>query len=90
MAEGGVHYIALVPLAPHVALGPFAWLGLRAHLLERQSSYEAELATLPTDKPRFRVFDWGGFAGINEFVVYDESDEIALPAAQRHQPIPDY
>ena len=52
------------------------------------STHEAELATLPADTRRFHVFDWGGFAGTNEFVVYDETDGIGLPAEQRREPIP--
>jgi hypothetical protein len=80
-------YLALIPLAPAIAVGPFVRLGFWAHFLSMYSTYEAELVTLPQDTPRFRVFDWGGFGGVNEFIVYDETDGIALPPAQRHDPI---
>jgi hypothetical protein len=68
-------YLALIPLAPRISIGPFVGLGIWAHFLSEYNSYEAEIATLPTDAPRFRIFDWGGFAGVNEFIVYDETDQ---------------
>ena len=55
-------YISLIPLAPTIALGPFLWLGTWAHFWFAYPAYEAEIAALPADKPRFRVFDLGGFA----------------------------
>jgi hypothetical protein len=51
--------------------------------------YLAEIAKLaPTDQPRLKLFDWGqsGGAGVNSLIdtlVYDESDEIALPGKER-------
>jgi hypothetical protein len=77
-------YAALVALAPGIAVGPFVRLGVWAHFLADHSRYEAELAKIPS--PRFRVFDWGGFAGTNLWLVYDEDDDIALPPARRHHP----
>jgi hypothetical protein len=55
--------------------------------LERES-YLAEIAALPSDKgPRTVVFvlSEDGWAGINNnhLVVYDETDEVALPEQQR-------
>ena len=81
-------YVALVPLAPSIAIGPFVRLGVWAHFLAGYRQYEGELAKLPS--PRFQVFDWGGFAGTNLWLVYDEQDDIALPPAQRHHLIPEY
>jgi hypothetical protein len=51
--------------------------------------YRDEIAKLaPTDEPRLKLFDWGqsGGAGVNTLIdtlVYDESDEISLPARER-------
>lgn len=76
-------YLGLIPLAPRIALGPFVGLGIWVHFLAEYQSYEEEIATLPKDAPRVRFFDWGGFAGVNEFIVYDETDTIGVPSAQR-------
>jgi hypothetical protein len=78
-------YLALIPLAPRSAIGPFVGLGIWVHFLSEYPSYEAEIATLPKDAPRVRFFDWGGFAGVNEFIVYDETDAIGVPPAQRRE-----
>lgn len=50
--------------------------------------YLEQIATLPENTPRFKVFEWGEVGGPAVqngffFIVYDESDEIALPAEQR-------
>jgi hypothetical protein len=51
--------------------------------------YLDEIAKLaPTGEPRLKLFDWGqsGGAGVNSLIdtlVYDESDEILLPAKER-------
>jgi hypothetical protein len=51
--------------------------------------YLDEIAKLaPCDEPRLKLFDWGqtGGAGITTLIytlIYDESDEISLPAKER-------
>jgi hypothetical protein len=51
--------------------------------------YLDEIAKLaPTGEPRLKLFEWGqsGGAGVNSLIdtlVYDESDEILLPAKAR-------
>ena len=45
-----------------------------------RSHYDHQVALLPIDgKPRLAVFNWGGMIWWSRGVVYDESDEIALP-----------
>jgi hypothetical protein len=70
-------------------VGNFAMaVGEYIHFRILRASYRAEIARLSTDKgPRTVVFllSEDGGAGINNYhlVVYDESDEVALPDAQR-------
>jgi hypothetical protein len=50
--------------------------------------YLDEIAKLAPGDPRLKLFDWGqsGGAGVNSLIdtlVYDESDEILLPAKER-------
>lgn len=46
-----------------------------------RARYMADVARMPAaTEPRLVIFDWGGWAGIANGVVYDESDEVALPA----------
>jgi hypothetical protein len=70
----------LTLIAPRSVLPPFAHLGEQLRFLAGRHSYEAELAhsSQPVGS-RFAVFDWGGFGGMNTFLIYDESDKIALP-----------
>jgi hypothetical protein len=42
-------------------------------------SYDAEVARLPKDGQRFAEFNWGGMLFASRGVVYDETDEVALP-----------
>ena len=53
--------------------------GDRIHFEVMRSSYLADVSKLPSSgEPRFGIWRWGGF-GVGHAVVYDESDEIALP-----------
>lgn len=46
--------------------------------------YSRQIAILPnSEKPRFAIFNWGGMLWSSRGVVYDESDEIALPIGQQ-------
>jgi hypothetical protein len=72
-------------LAAHLGVNPD-----RVRLEFTRAHYMAQIAQMPreADEPRLALFDWGqtgGAAVINIFhtLVYDESDEIALPSAQR-------
>jgi hypothetical protein len=71
--------VSLVVMMPRLIFSPFARLGDYLHLMINMHSYELELAKLPAEKgQRFRIFDWGGFAGSNTFLVYDERDLVAI------------
>ena len=66
------------------------WAGDRLELVAMLPTYSREIANLPhKEGPRIATFLWRdlnlgfGLAFGYEFLVYDESDEIALPAEQR-------
>jgi hypothetical protein len=74
----------IIALANHNTLWMFAVEhGELIHFKLMMANYEAQVRRLPTDKgPRLAVFDWGGFV-VGHGVVYDESDEITLPANEQ-------
>jgi hypothetical protein len=50
------------------------------HFVLARPYYEHKIASLPrTDQPRLVVFNWGGMIWASRGLVYDESDEVALP-----------
>jgi hypothetical protein len=54
-------------------------IGERIHFQVMRRSYLEDVSKLPSlGEPRLAIWRWGGF-GIGHAVVYDESDEIALP-----------
>jgi hypothetical protein len=56
------------------------YLGGALRFAVTRSYYDHQVALLPIDgKPRLAVFIWGGMIWSFRGVVYDESDEIALP-----------
>lgn len=60
------------------------YLGDVAHFTVMKSDYDRSVAALPADqRPHVAVFDWGGMSFASRGVVYDESDEVALPAGRR-------
>jgi hypothetical protein len=65
--------------------------GSDLQLLATLPTYSREISKLPADQgPRLRVFLWRDLNGFAlylgyELLVYDESDEIALPAQERSQ-----
>jgi hypothetical protein len=66
------------------------WAGDRLELLAALPTYSREIANLPhKEGPRIATFFWRdlnlgfGLAFGYEFLVYDESDEVALPAQER-------
>jgi hypothetical protein len=81
----------LVPLCLLVvALDPSKFLGLTQNagnilrFMAMRPSYDARVASLPTGThPRIVEFDWDGMPWVTFSVVYDESDEIALPREQQ-------
>jgi hypothetical protein len=56
------------------------YLGGALRFSVTRSYYDRQVALLPADdKPRLAVFNWGGMIWASRGVVYDESDEIAMP-----------
>ena len=81
---------SIVPVAVIVAaLQPFAFLHLTnrlgdaIHFALMRSSYVAKVESLPATGKRFVVFNRGGMVWASNGVVYDESDEVALPPKQQ-------
>jgi hypothetical protein len=57
-----------------------------AHFQIFKHSYLASISKIDTlENGRLIFFDWGGdsMIGFDRFLVFDESDEIILPASQR-------
>jgi hypothetical protein len=49
-----------------------------------RDAYEERVAALPaTGQPKFAIFIRGGMPFFSEGIIYDESDEVALPDEQR-------
>jgi hypothetical protein len=54
------------------------------HFLAMRSYYDRRIAALPADqRPPLFVFDWGGMSFASRGLVYDESDQIALPRGRQ-------
>ena len=50
------------------------------HFVLARPYYNRMIASLPAnDRPRLAVFNWGGMVWASRGLVYDESDEVALP-----------
>jgi hypothetical protein len=50
------------------------------HFIVMRSSYDRRIAALPAEqRPRLVVFDWGGMSFASHGLVYDETDQVALP-----------
>ena len=82
--------IFVAPCVAYALCWTLAEIGLdaqRAHFEIRKPFYQREISRLPAGVPRFKLFPWGdlGFAAAITLysVIYDESDEIALPSDQR-------
>jgi hypothetical protein len=60
------------------------YLGGAIRFAANRSYYDHQVALLPADdKPRIGVFSWGGMIWSSQGLVYDESDEVALPLGQQ-------
>ena len=60
------------------------YLGGALRFTMTRSYYDHQVALLPIDgRPRLAIFIWGGMIWLTTGVVYDESDEIALPPGQQ-------
>jgi hypothetical protein len=60
------------------------YLGGALRFAANRSYYDQQVALLPADdKPRLAIFNWGGMIWSSRGLVYDESDEVALPPGQQ-------
>jgi hypothetical protein len=73
-----------------VAFDPFRfvrscdYLGDVIHFIAMRSTYDRTIAALPADqRPRLAVFDWGGMSFASHGLVYDETDQVALPKGRQ-------
>ncbi|MDZ5650488.1 hypothetical protein [Nitrospirillum sp. BR 11828] len=83
--------LALLPLAflvtvaqPKLVMGGAQTLGDRLHFMIEYQEYLALIRAMPdTGEPKLLTVDWGGFLTASTSLVYDESDEMALPPERR-------
>jgi len=62
------------------------YVGGVIHFVVARPYYEYELAKLPRiNQKRLAVFNWGGMVWASRGIVYDESDEVALPPGRQSQ-----
>lgn len=58
--------------------------GKMVHFLAVKPQYDREVATLSKAEPRIKVWDWGGALLISgHIIVYDDSDQVAMPVRKR-------
>jgi hypothetical protein len=83
--------VAVVPTAVIIAIVSFLpilhvgnYIGGAVRFALTQADYDKEVSLLPVDdKPRIRIFNWGGMIWVSRGIVYDDSDEIALPKGRQ-------
>jgi hypothetical protein len=60
------------------------YLGDALHFVVARPYYDHVIASLPHNgRPRLAVFNWGGMIWASRGLVYDESDEVALPLGKQ-------
>jgi hypothetical protein len=60
------------------------YLGDVIHFIAMRSYYDRTIAALPADqRPPLVVFDWGGMSFASRGLVYDETDQVALPRGRQ-------
>jgi hypothetical protein len=60
------------------------YLGDVLHFIAMKPHYDRQIAALPADQnPRLVVFDWGGMSFASHGLVYDETDQVALPRGRQ-------
>jgi hypothetical protein len=71
-------------LAPFVFIRLYNLAGDTIHFEVMREHYQHVVDALPkTGQPKLVVFDWGGMVWASQGIVYDESDEVALPSAKQ-------
>jgi hypothetical protein len=73
-----------------VALNPLGFLywcnqiGVVARFIASKPSYDQQIAALPAnERPALVVFIWDSFLGLENGVMYDETDQVALPPGHK-------
>ena len=60
------------------------YLGDVIHFIAMRPTYDRTIAALPADQRlRLVVFDWGGMSFASRGLVYDETDQVALPRGRQ-------
>ena len=60
------------------------YLGDVIHFIAMRSYYDRTIAALPADqRPPLVVCDWGGMSFASRGLVYDETDQVALPRGRQ-------
>ena len=60
------------------------YLGDVIHFVAAKPFYDRQIAALSAEQgPRLAVFNWGGMVWASFGVVYDESDQVALPSGRQ-------
>jgi hypothetical protein len=60
------------------------YLGDVIHFIAMRSYYDRTIAALSADeRPPLVVFDWGGMSFASRGLVYDETDQVALPRGRQ-------
>jgi hypothetical protein len=73
-----------VCIYPYGAMQTLREAGDRFHFYVMRSHYLAEVAARSNEaQPRLIVWNWGGMIWSSKGVIYDESDEIALPVTSQ-------
>jgi hypothetical protein len=75
--------LLVVALDPTRFVRGCVYLGDVIHFVVRKPYYDQQIAALPAGQPRLVVFDWGGTSWTSFGLVYDESDQVALPKGRQ-------
>jgi len=80
--------VALAVVIPALLWLPIIWVAECVHL--GLTVGVEQLGHSKPDESGFAAYDWSvGFAGQNTFLIYDRTDQIALPMAQHKNPSDD-
>lgn len=82
--------VALAVLFPILAWNPICWMADCAHVVLTAGLGGGQIGSNPVAKTdRFATYDWsvGLAGGPNTFLIYDATDEIALPLSEHKSPL---
>lgn len=76
--------LLVVALDPSRFVRSCNYIGDVIHFIVAKPYYDRQIAALPVDRrPRLVVFDWGGMVWASSGLVYDETDQVALPRGRQ-------